>query len=197
MFLHVHAVQIVAVKGGQDAGQQDAELLPVCVVFLIGDGLRFRHGFDSGHCFFQGGIEAFFQFRAKGQFFLLLCIFQLQGFQSRRKDAHILSEQLPHDALRGGCGGFGHFVVYHFLQQFLIDSHLSHAVRREHLAEDFHLALGVGGNLFFRFGGRYGRAVFRIRNLDSVKDFLAFIQSLFHAVRSLFAGLLCPFSDFV
>ena len=29
------------------------------------------------------------------------------------------------------------------------------------------------------------------------EDFLAFIQSLFHAVRSLFAGLLCPFSDFV
>ena len=67
-----------------------------------------------------------------------------QGLQGGGDDAHVLAEELVHHALRAEGGRRGHLFVHRLLDQLLVDRHLSHGLRAEHLAKDLHLALLVG-----------------------------------------------------
>ena len=185
----------MVVKARYDAGQQDSKLFPFCVILLIGDRFWLRHGLKPVHCFFQGSIKAFFQFQIKRKFFLIAAIFHLQRFQCRRDYAHILPEQLSYEVFRRRRSRLSNLIIYHFLQQLL--SHLSHTVRPKHLAENFHLTLGISSNLFFHLSGRNRWAFFRVRDLNFADDFFAFFKSLFYTVSRLFACLLCPFHNLV
>ena len=197
MFLHIHTVQMVAVQSGYNTRQQDAKMLPFCIVFLVWDRFRLRHGLQPGHCFFQSRIKVFFQFQAERKFFLIVCVFHFQRFQGRRKHAHIFSEKMFQQVPGSRWSGFGNFVIYHLLQPFLIDSRLSHTVRPKHLSENFYLTLSIGGNLFFHFRGRYRRAFFRAGNFDFIDSFLVFFHGFFHSIERLLLCLLCLFHNLV
>ena len=172
-------------------------MFPFFVVFLIWDRFRLRHGLKSGHCLIQSGIETFLQFQIKRKLLFIACVFHFQRFQRRRKHAHILPKQLPHEGFCSRCGCLSDFIVYHLLQQFLIDSHLSHTVCSKHLPENFHLALGISGNLFFNLSGRYSGTFFRVRLLGFFNDFFAFFKRFFHSISGSLTGLLRPFLNLV